>query len=121
MEKLVRDKISEFSRLADDGRRFRTAEASEMPYFLAKKVIEEAQEVAEELYVEPVPNYLRVLEELADLQEAMNAVMQYFGMTPEGLKETMRQKAETKGTFSRRIVLDLDSNLPKFAKTDLDK
>lgn len=115
MEKLVRDRIKEFSRAAKDGRVFRKAKKREMPVLLAHKLIEEAHEVAEELYASK-PSTRRIVEELADLSEVMRAVMDHYRIDPKTIWVAKFRKAYKKGVFRNRVVLNLETNPVRFKK-----
>jgi len=111
-EKLVRDRIPEFSEAARDGRVFRHATEVEMPVLLARKLIEEAREASDELVVD-VPNLVKVIEEIGDVLDVVDAISQHFRILPEAILAARRQKSEKKGTFDSWIVLDLDTNIDR--------
>jgi predicted house-cleaning noncanonical NTP pyrophosphatase (MazG superfamily) len=104
-EKLVRDKIIDFSRAKQDGRRFRVALDSEMSGLLARKLVEEALEVGE------ASNRSHMIEELADVTEVLDAIRQNAGISAQEVLDAQRQKAEKKGAFRLKVVLDLDTNI----------
>ena len=97
MEKLVRDRIPEII-AADRGREasFRIASPGEYHRLLALKLQEEVGEYLSGR--EPV--------ELADILEVVYALAEDTGLTPAELEEMRRQKAESRGKFLRRIVMD---------------
>lgn len=116
-EKLVRDKIIEFSLAADDGRRFRKAERIEMPALLALKIREEAHEISEELQFATVDNVDRLIEELADEEEVREAIMDHYHITKQRVMMARSKKRLLKGAFAARIVLDLGTNLGSFERS----
>ena len=77
-EKLVRDKISEFSAEKKDGRKFRQASLEEKLYFLGEKIIEEAFEVKLAMYQSTTEH---ITEELGDVLEVIDAICSWRGIT----------------------------------------
>ena len=63
---------------------------------LNKKVIEEANEFAEE----------NSIEELGDLMEVINAIMKLKGYKMEDVNIAMKKKVDKKGCFNDRIYLE---------------
>lgn len=97
--KLVRDGIPEI--IAADGMTPVTRILSDSEYELAliEKLAEEQREVAKADTTEGL------LEELADLQEALNALVRHIS-SPERLEEIRAQKAAQRGGFEARIFLE---------------
>ena len=120
MEKLVRDKIIEFSQLAQDGRKFRIAVPQEIPMLLAKKLVEEAHEVGDEL-VNVVPSNTHIIEELGDIYEVLGAIERHFNLKRESIVQAMVEKAERKGTFHSNFVLDMSTDSFKKDVTPCDQ
>lgn len=93
--KLVRDKIPEIldskglSYLA-----FKVGDQEMMPY-LKKKLFEEVEEFSEE------PS----INELADIQEVIYALLDELGHTREHLEQTRREKELARGAFSEKWIL----------------
>ncbi len=120
-EKLVRDKIEQFSIDQQDGRRFRRAEDGEIAELLWRKVIEESQEVclevqraerkfqadreSGEFFIAPAS----LLEEIADLKEALKSVEKRYGVQGAQVEAVRRRKVLQKGGFDSGLVLDLGS------------
>ena len=103
-EKLVRDKIFDFSQEKQDGRTFRIADSSEMSHLLAKKLQEESLEVEAEICA-PRQNRERLIEELADLHEVWQTLLEWEGITMGELFEAQAAKTIRKGRFRERLVL----------------
>ena len=103
-EKLVRDNISEFSELKADGRKFRKAPIAEQLYFLSSKIKEEACEVVDAMYNE---TSAKVIEELADVLEVMEAICVWRGITMEEVRKIQEQKRNKKGGFNTFTVMEL--------------
>ena len=94
--KLVRDKIVE--RIEAKGERavFHIADDAEYWAKLKEKLSEEVGEFLEG----------ENIEELADIAEVLDAVLAYKGFTKEELFAEQAKKAEERGRFEKRIVLD---------------
>ncbi|QKG93878.1 nucleoside triphosphate pyrophosphohydrolase [Halorubrum salinarum] len=95
-DKLVRDEIPEI--IEADGGRAQTHVAGEDEYAdrLAAKLAEETAEYRES----------RDPRELADVLEVVHALRELNGLTPEELAELRAEKAERRGRFDERIVLE---------------
>ena len=95
-EKLVRDDIPEI--IEADGKRPRThvADESEFADRLAAKLAEETAEYRES----------RDPRELADVLEVVHALRELDGLTAEELADLRSEKAERRGRFEDRIVLE---------------
>jgi len=111
MEKLVRDQILEI----EPNLPHRIAEPHEMKLLLARKLVEEANEVLREVLNEtvfcnpPQDNTPRIIAEAADLIMAMYG---FVGTIPDGEKRLnqvldAREKAEGLDRFSKRIVMQI--------------
>jgi predicted house-cleaning noncanonical NTP pyrophosphatase (MazG superfamily) len=94
--KLVRDRIPEI--IEAGGKRCDCAVLSDEEYLvmLDEKLNEELREYQES----------KSMEELADLLEVVRAVARARGSSPEELEEIRRQKAEKRGGFEKRILLE---------------
>lgn len=97
--KLVRDRIPEIITATGEQAVTRTLNANELVPALKRKLIEEAQEVAA---AEP-PH--AVVIELADVLEVVYALAAATGQSPSELEETRKTRAESRGTFDKRIQL----------------
>lgn len=97
MEKLVRDRIPEIIK-ADRGEMppFRIAPQAEYRELLTEKLSEETEEYLES----------REPEELADILEVVLALAREVGLSPQALEELRREKAQVRGGFDNRIVMD---------------
>jgi predicted house-cleaning noncanonical NTP pyrophosphatase (MazG superfamily) len=94
--KLVRDKIPEI--ITADNAIPVTRKLNEAEYLeeLIKKLKEETAEFEDD----------KNLEELADIQEVINALCVAIGETPKSLEDTRKQKLQKRGGFEKRIFLE---------------
>ena len=94
--KLVRDRIPEI--IEKDGKQCTCFTLSEEDYLLMldQKLDEELREYQES----------KSMEELADLLEVMHAVARARGSSMEEVEQIRKQKAEKRGGFSKRILLE---------------
>lgn len=95
-DKLVRDKIPEIIRENDEEPITRKADEEEYSDRLAEKLVEEAIEFQED----------RNIEELADLMEVVEAILDHENISKSEIDEIKENKAQLKGRFNDRIVLD---------------
>ena len=94
--KLIRDKIPEY--IKSKGGTPITHRADEAEYWQKLKA-KLQEEIAEFLEAEN-------LEELVDVLEVLEAVQEYKKFDPAEVKSAKGQKAEKRGTFKGRIILD---------------
>ena len=94
--KLIRDKIPEIIREKGDKPSTHTAVDAEYKVKLNEKLKEEVEE-----YLESERD-----EELADILEIIHAICQLKGLDKKALEEMRRQKADEKGRFDRKIILE---------------
>lgn len=96
-EKLVRDRTRE--RYQDQGGEleYRTLDPKEFLRELFKKLLEEAHEVIE------AQDDLELASELADVQEVLNTIAEFKGISLKRIEDLRLQKATERGTFSNRI------------------
>lgn len=96
--KLVRDLIPEI--LLEAGLNFEITTLPEIEYrqALRKKIIEEAQELAES-------NAEHLVTELADLYEVIDALIRSYGISPEAIVKKQNQRRIERGGFKQRIQL----------------
>jgi len=94
-DKLVRDKIPEI--IENDGKECTTKKVSgkEKLAYLYKKLSEELKELAE----------AESVEELADVQEVINAIAKELQISPETLESVRLSKAIERGAFDSGLVL----------------
>ncbi len=94
--KLVRDKMPEIIRVAGKKPVVRVAERDEYRGFLIKKLQEEAYE------------YLSTgnVDELGDIIEVMNAILECEGLSWAELDKIRAEKAEARGIYCERIILE---------------
>lgn len=95
-DKLVRDKIPDI--IETSGKKCVTSVLSEEEYL--KKIDEKLAEELEEYYKD------RNLEELADLVEVIYAAVKARGYTLEELELCRKKKADERGAFEKRILLE---------------
>lgn len=95
--KLVRDRIPEIID-SEPGRKgqYRILDDDEYIIQLNKKIIEESNEFIEE----------NSIEELGDLMEVINAIMKVKGYSMEEVIKVMKDKADKKGAFNKKIYLE---------------
>lgn len=98
--KLVRDRIPEI--IEREGKRLSTKILDEDEYVshLDEKLKEE---LAEYLKCEETKDQI---EELADMLEVILALAEAKGVTPQELEAVRRQKADKRGAFNERILLE---------------
>lgn len=94
--KLVRDRIPEIIEQAGQTCVCSVLSDDEYLKMLDEKLNEELAEYQES----------KSMEELADLLEVVRAVARARGSSPEELEEIRRQKAEKRGGFEKKILLE---------------
>jgi predicted house-cleaning noncanonical NTP pyrophosphatase (MazG superfamily) len=94
--KLVRDKIPEIKRAEGESPRTHIASQEEYKKRLREKLSEEVDEFLSEENVE----------EYVDMLEVLEAIKNAYQFDNSEITKTRKEKAEKKGTFSKRIVLD---------------
>lgn len=94
--KLVRDKIPEILNKQNKTAKFKTLDYEEYLIELNKKLQEELTE------------YLNSgnIEELADLEEVLRAILDYKNVSHEEFEKIRKEKAEKRGTFKNKIFLE---------------
>ncbi|MEK7547101.1 MAG: nucleoside triphosphate pyrophosphohydrolase [Patescibacteria group bacterium] len=94
--KLVRDKIPEY--IKNKGGAPITHVANDAEYWekLKEKLFEETSEFNKE----------ESAEELADVLEVIEAILAYKGFSKEEIESVKNKKAEERGKFNKRIILD---------------
>jgi len=94
--KLVRDKIPEYVRKKGGTPVFHIADDAEYWQKLKEKLLEEAEEF----------NKAENAEEFADILEVLEAISDYKKFSKEEVEKIKREKAEERGKFKERIILD---------------
>jgi predicted house-cleaning noncanonical NTP pyrophosphatase (MazG superfamily) len=94
--KLVRDKIPEIIKSKGENLITHVADEAEYARLLREKLEEEVREYLEN----------EGAEEMADIVEVLEALQELRGISAEELASTRKEKAETRGRFKDRIVLD---------------
>ena len=102
--KLIRDKIIE--QMTNDGARFKTRQLSDEEYKteLARKVAEEAGELLSSN--QDIPNDEGILEEIADVQEAIDNLITAHGTTKKHIAMLAQRKNEKYGSFKNRVFVE---------------
>lgn len=90
--KLIRDKIPEY--IKNKG----THIADDKEYWekLKEKLLEEVKEFYED----------EVIEEMADIQEVIDAICDYKNFSKEDIDKTRKKKVEERGSFKKKIILE---------------
>ena len=98
--KLVRDGIP--INIERDGLAYKARELDAVTFRseLLKKLVEEANEVANAASISDV------VEELADLQEVISAILQSFEIEEEEIEAARLEKFEKNGGFEKKIFLE---------------
>ena len=94
--KLVRDKIPEIIRKRGDTPVTHVAGEKEYWQKLLEKLGEEVAEFAKDSNIE----------EFADILEVLDAVAEHKGFDKKTVQEVQRKKADERGGFKKRIILD---------------
>lgn len=94
--KLIRDKIPEY--ISKKGEDVITHIADDVEYgrALKEKLLEEVREFMKD----------ENIEELADLLEAVDAIIKYKGFNRDELRRVKKKKVLERGAFKNRIILD---------------
>lgn len=94
--KLVRDKIPEY--IKSKGGTPITHIANDKEYWekLKEKLLEEIKEFSEN----------EVIEEIADIQEVIDAICDYKNFGKESIEAVRKKKAEERGAFKKKIILE---------------
>ncbi len=95
-DKLVRDNIPDM--MEAQGKKAITHVADDQEY--ERRLREKLKEEATEFYVSGRE------EELADILEVFYAILKFKGTTIEKVEHARKKKAEERGTFSKRLILD---------------
>ena len=96
MSKLVRDKIPEIIKATGKNPKFYIANEQEYETRLSQKLQEEVLEFL----------HAKNTEELADILEVVYALGSQLKISPVQLENIRRKKAEERGAFSKKIILE---------------
>ena len=99
-EKLVRNGPG--FRLRADGATIRVADRAEMPVLLARKLVEEAQEVL--AAVQGDEPHADVVGELADVTEAIRGLRRAMHVRKDDIRAARRAKRMREGDFDQQLV-----------------
>lgn len=94
--KLVRDKIPEYIRSKGGIPVIHIADDKEYWGKLKEKLLEEIKEFSEN----------EIIEEMADIQEILDAICDYKNFKRENIDMVRKKKAEERGVFKKKIILE---------------
>lgn len=94
--KLVRDKIPDIVKQKGGVPIVHIADDEEYWNKLKEKLLEEIKEFSEN----------EIIEEMADIQEVINAMCDYKGFDKESVEAARKEKAEDRGMFGKKIILE---------------
>jgi predicted house-cleaning noncanonical NTP pyrophosphatase (MazG superfamily) len=97
--KLVRDKIVEQQIASGAKPSYRQLSAAEHKQELVRKIVEEAQEIAQAGPEE-------VASEIADVQQALDDLKEKYGLTDEDIAKAGRVKNDKNGAFKQGLFVD---------------
>ena len=102
--KLVRDKIPEIMESNGQSPKYVIHHRDFLFFDLGNKLIEESKEVKDTLYSHD-PENERLIEEMADLLEAYEALMEVKGLKMKDIKKAKKKKLKERGGFSKGVYL----------------
>tara|TARA_R100000734_G_C3293751_1_gene85189 strand:- start:209 stop:526 length:318 start_codon:yes stop_codon:yes gene_type:complete len=98
--KLVRDKIPEIIKESGSHCAYHRATGAELEEALLNKLIEEVNEFVQD----------PCLEEMADIQEVLWSIQEFFKLSEYDLMATINTKSNERGSFEQGIVLEYVSD-----------
>jgi len=109
-EKLVRDQPG--TRIQAEGGQIRIAAPHEMPVLLARKLVEEAQEVLAEIehaakgmcVAEVIIHTSKLLDELSDVETVLASLRRAARISHVSVRDRQVQKNNEAGGFDKRLV-----------------
>ena len=93
--KLIRDRIPEIIKESGKACEVETLSETEYEKHLNQKLGEELEEYL----------FSQEVEELADLEEVLRAILDLKGISYEEFEQIRREKAEKRGAFKKRLLL----------------
>jgi len=97
--KLVRDKIVDQQIASGAKPKYRTLSHDEHVEALAKKIVEEAQEITKSPAAE-------LANEIADVQQAIDDLIDKLGITHAEIIEAQKRKVDKAGAFKKGLFID---------------
>ena len=94
-DKLIRDNIPEIIEKSGRSCKIEVLSDEECLKYLNKKLLEEANEYLESEEVE----------ELADLEEVLRAILKLKGISYENFEKVRNKKADERGSFDKKLLL----------------
>ena len=94
--KLVRDKIPEYIKSKGGAPVIHIADNEEYWEKLKEKLLEEIKEFSEN----------EVIEEMADIQEVIDAMCDYKNFNKESIEAVRKKKSKERGAFKKKIILE---------------
>lgn len=109
LNKLVRDNLKDEYEQTNQNPMFRELSIDELKTQLARKIVEEANEIK----VNSQPD--EVIDEVADIRQILDDIMAIYDITEEQVKSAQQKKYDKKGGFANGVfveTLELDDNDP---------
>ncbi|OGV88615.1 hypothetical protein A2Z41_02050 [Microgenomates group bacterium RBG_19FT_COMBO_39_10] len=106
--KLVRDKIAQ-NMIANENASYQVLNDKNFIHQLKKKILEEAKELV------PVKDKEKMIKEIADLQEIINALIKALKSSKKEVKAKQREENKKSGSFKKRLYIEkieLDNKHP---------
>jgi len=99
VEKLVRDKIAE-EMIAGENAGYKVLNDKEYVDELKKKILEEAKELL------PVKDRDKIVKELADVQETVDALIQALKSSKREIESKQKKENKKSGAFRKRLYIE---------------